>query len=205
MKLWPLAAAVCALSLPAHAQSTSSCSWVGNVWTCNHTAPPPPLNPAPPIQWDTLRQPNNTFSDSFERGRAIGERMRQSRLEREKIEAETELLRAQRRAIEQNAGQGGVPVSLAPDYLAKFTAAAASRKHLFPDFDAVVSQPDLPITVDMVILMTSSPYAADIAYYQATHRAEAAAISRLSLLEAGRAIDRIDRELQEADKANAGE
>lgn len=196
MPRWIIPAAIFALTAPAFAQSTTTCRWVGQVWTCDQTAPPPTSQTAPRINWDILRAPNHDFSNSFQQGFAIGERMRRSRIEQERIEAETELLRAQRRVIEQGNGQG--QNANPPDYIARFTAAAAPRAHLFPNFWDVVSQPDLPITVDMVILMSASPYAADIAYHLTTHRAEATAISRLPLLEAGRAIDQIEKSVREA-------
>ncbi|MEO7384912.1 MAG: hypothetical protein ABIU18_08265, partial [Novosphingobium sp.] len=57
------------------------------------------------------------------------------------------------------------------------------------------------ISEEMVMLMSSSPFAADIAYYLATHRAESIAVSKLPLLDAARAIDHIETRVKASDPA----
>ncbi len=70
--------------------------------------------------------------------------------------------------------------------------AAAPRMGLFEDFEKVVFAPDVAINFDMIRLMTHSKYAADIAYYLATHRIESFAISQMPLAEAARAMQSIE-------------
>lgn len=74
--------------------------------------------------------------------------------------------------------------------------AAAPRMGLFPDFEKVVFANDVPITNDMIKLMTPSPLAADIAYYLGTNKLESLAISKMTLAEAARSIDRIESRLK---------
>ena len=74
--------------------------------------------------------------------------------------------------------------------------AAAPRMGLYVDFETAVFAADVPITLDMIRLMTPSPLAADIAYYLATHKMESLAISKMTLVEAARAIDRIEAKLK---------
>lgn len=203
---------VASMASPVAAQTTTSCYWVGNVWTCNQNSPPPQIN------WGTLRSPSDVGSsamDAFRQGQEIGERARRAQLERERLQAETEMYRAQaeaaRAAIQPPARakweslldpfesvSGSAPQTQTPasDYTAAWLAAAQPRMGLYPDFAEKVFAPEVPISPDMVRLMTGSTMAADIAYYLATHRAEATAISQMPLLEAARAIDRIESELK---------
>ncbi|MCT2559233.1 hypothetical protein N0B51_09575 [Tsuneonella sp. YG55] len=124
-------------------------------------------------------------------------RSRNARAERERLEAEAEYYRAQTEAV-RNQGARQTPSTAAqpPEYLTAWLRAAQPRMGLYPDFEQKVFAPEVNITPDMVRLMTSSPLAADISYYLATHRAETTAISQLPLLEAARAIDRIESELR---------
>lgn len=75
--------------------------------------------------------------------------------------------------------------------------AAVPRMGLYPDFEQVVFAADVAITTDMIRLMTPSPLAADIAYYLGTHKMESLAISKMSLMEQARAIERIEGRLKE--------
>jgi hypothetical protein len=75
---------------------------------------------------------------------------------------------------------------------------AVQRMGLYPDFEKVVFSSEVPITNDMVRLMTSSPLAADIAYYLATHKYESLAISKMNLAQAARAIDQIEVRLKKS-------
>jgi hypothetical protein len=70
----------------------------------------------------------------------------------------------------------------------RFMAAIKYRRYRWPDFDATVFRPDLPMTQDMVGLMAESPLAADIAYHLGKNPGEAAAIAAMPLPDAGRAI-----------------
>ncbi len=54
---------------------------------------------------------------------------------------------------------------------------------------------DVAITTDMIRLMTPSSFAADVAYYLGTNKLESLAISKMSLVEAARSIDRIETQL----------
>lgn len=76
--------------------------------------------------------------------------------------------------------------------------AAAPRMSLYKDFEKVVFAPDVSITTDMIRLMTPSTLAADIAYYLGTNKMESLAISKMSLVEAARSIDRIEAQLQKS-------
>lgn len=197
-----------AAAAPATAQ-TSRCYWVGNVWTCEQSTP---LQvPQSTINWGTLANPGDIASSAME----SFNRARQQRAERERIQAETEFYRAQTETVRSSAAASHPPRdrvgeilrpfdspatqsvnSEVPDYFTAWIEAAKPRMGLYPEFEKVVTAPEVNITPDMVRLMTSSPLAADIAYYLATHRAEATAISQMPLLEAARAIDRIERELK---------
>jgi hypothetical protein len=67
---------------------------------------------------------------------------------------------------------------------------------LYKDFEKVVFASDVSITLDMIRLMTPSTFAADIAYYLGTNKLESLAISKMTLVEAARSIDRIETQLQ---------
>lgn len=74
--------------------------------------------------------------------------------------------------------------------------AAAPRMGLYQDFEKVVFAHDVAITTDMIRLMTPSPFAADIAYYLGSNKLESLAITKMSLVEAARSIDRIEAKLK---------
>lgn len=74
--------------------------------------------------------------------------------------------------------------------------AAAPRMGLYQDFEKVVFANDVAITTDMIRLMTPSPFAADIAYYLGSNKLESLAITKMSLVEAARSIDRIEAKLK---------
>ena len=67
---------------------------------------------------------------------------------------------------------------------------------LYPDFEKVVFSPDVPITTDMVRLITSSPLAADMAYYLGTHKMESLAISKMSLADAAQSLSQLEARLK---------
>lgn len=172
----------------AQAQSTQ-CQWIGNVWTCNQAASQPEIN------WDLL-QPQQTPGDAFQRGMENSQRAWQARLEQDRIRAETELYRAQAQAAQQSARPEATVPSPQVDYFQAWYAAAEPRMGLYADFREVVFAPDVRISPAMVMLMSGSTYAADIAYHLATHKAEAMAISTLPLLDAARAIDEIEAQVR---------
>lgn len=74
--------------------------------------------------------------------------------------------------------------------------AAAPRMGLYPDFEKVVFDKDVAINVDMIRLMTPSPFAADIAYYLGSHKLESLAISKMNLADASKSIDRIEKQFK---------
>lgn len=207
-----LSCAVLAIAQPAASQSTSRCYWVGTVWTCDTSAAPSPA-PAPSIQWPSAN-PNGGFNDSLRQGMEIGAQMRRARDERERLELERERLDLERQRLEAEkrrssdlSGQPGAAAPMQPPassdpYLQEWLAKAQPRMGLYPDFAAVVFESDVAITPDMVRLMAGSDYAADIAYYLGTHKAEARAIAMLPLLDAARAIDAIEARLK-ADAATS--
>lgn len=75
-------------------------------------------------------------------------------------------------------------------------------KTRYADFDAVVSDPSLPISPDMAEVIRTSPKGADLAYYLGTHRAAAAQIAQLTPLEAARELGAIEARIS-LPKANS--
>lgn len=183
------------LGLPSAAQAqTTNCQWFGAVWTCNGT----PARQSSGVQWDRGVVPDiaGNAMRSFEEGQRIGRERQAAQLEAERIAAETAYYNAQAIAALQTpspgTGQVSAPSQTNEGYARTWLEAARPRMGLFPNFDKMVFNDKVPISTDTVMLMSSSPYAADIAYYLATHKAEAMAISKLPLLEAARAIDQIE-------------
>ena len=129
--------------------------------------------------------------DAFYRGKREREEADRAKLEAEKLAAERDFYRSQtpNGSIQKNPGNLAIQSAPASSYSEAWLAKANLRRNLFKDFDRVVFAPDVRITDDMVMLMSSSQYAADLAYYFGTHKAEALAISRMPLLDAARAID----------------
>lgn len=185
----------------AASAQTSNCQWLGAVWSCSQTPAPRPLD------FGTLMSPADVGSSvmqGFRQGAEDRQRADQARFEAERIRAQTELLRAQTEAARAQIAPVNSPpaTTQAPPWFLNWFEAVASRRTLFADFGAIVLGEGSPITPDLMVLMTSSPLAADIAYYLCTHRAEATAISQMPLLDAARAIDKIEAELRA--KAPAG-
>lgn len=109
--------------------------------------------------------------------------------------------RAQERQQQKKSGDGpGIakPVNPTDSIIDDWLRAAAPRMGLYKDFEKVVFAPDVSITTDMIRLMTPSTFAADIAYYLGTNKMESLAISKMSLVEAARSIDRIEAQLQKS-------
>ena len=81
------------------------------------------------------------------------------------------------------------------EIISRFENAIKYRRFRYNDFDEVVYDERLQITVDMVALMSESAYAADIAYYLGKHPNEAIAVSRMELPQAGAAIFTLEKVL----------
>jgi hypothetical protein len=81
------------------------------------------------------------------------------------------------------------------EIVSRFQNAIKYRRFRYRDFDEVVYDERLKITVDMVALMSESAYAADIAYYLGKHPNEAIAVSRMELPQAGAAIFTLEKVL----------
>lgn len=204
-----------AICEPSQAQTqTTRCYWVGNVWTCDQSQP---IQQRPQPDFSTLNNPanvGNSVMDGFRRGQQLGEALRRGeeqrereRLEQDRLKAETEFYRSQ--ATQQQAGRSEQQVgtqapSLAP-HVQQWLVAAQPRMHLFPDFDEKVFAPDAPISERMVLLMSESAYAADIAYYLATNRGEALAISSMTILDAGEAIRGIETRMAAKETDSVGQ
>lgn len=127
--------------------------------------------------------------------RALRIQNQQAELHRRQME-EQQAQERQRRQAEAARSQQPQPNNQPDPVIDEWLRAAASRMGLYQDFETVVFAPDVAITTDMIRLMTPSPLAADIAYYLGTHKMESLAISKLSLVEAARSIDRIEAKLK---------
>jgi hypothetical protein len=79
------------------------------------------------------------------------------------------------------------------EIISRFKNAIKYRRFRYKDFNEVVYDERLQITVDMVALMSESVYAADIAYYLGKHPDEAIAVSQMELPQAGAAIFTLEK------------
>jgi hypothetical protein len=122
-------------------------------------------------------------------------------LEEQQAEAQRRFLEEQqakervRRETENSASQQPQQISQTDPVIEKWIKAAAPRMGLYQDFERVVFAPDVPITIDMIRLMTPSPLAADIAYHLGKNKIESLAISKMSLIDAARSIEAIEARL----------
>lgn len=163
---------------------------------CSYGSAALPVYAAPP-----------TFS-TFDLGGAImqAEAIKQQRMQREQADAQRRLIEEQARAqqIENQRRQeamsqrssAGQAAQIAPNDMAvyeKWMRAAAPRVSLYPDFWEVIGAPDVACSVQMVELMASSPYAADIAYYLGKNKARSLEIAQMPLLEQAVAIREIEQ------------
>ena len=139
------------------------------------------------------------FPDPFQEALHI-EQIRAMRIQNEQAQAQQRQMQEQARAEDRRRieAQERKPQTVnQPDpVIDEWLKAAANRMGLFPDFEKVVFASDVPITTDMIRLMTPSPLAADIAYYLGTNKMESLAISKMTLVEAARSIDRIEAKLK---------
>ncbi len=195
MKILSACAAIIALIgfSPINAQTRTNCRWVGSVWTCDQSEPPR-------IDWGTSNNSGNSAGDSFRRGVELGEQARRAKLERERLKLEQDRLTLDRAQLEQRKAETqtqrqSLPAE-PPNYGQRWLEKARPRMGLFPNFAKVVFESDVTITPDMVMLMSSSDYAADIAYFLGTHKAELLAIAQLPLLDAARALSDIEERIK---------
>lgn len=151
------------------------------------------VNPNIPLMF---RPPQFNFPDPLQQAQQI-EQIRSLQLQNQRMEQERRWAEEQRRQQQIGAEQPRQVAPPPPDPIFdEWLKAAAPRMGLYPDFQTVVFAPDLPITTDMIRLMTPSSLAADIAYYLGKHKLESLAITKLNLAEAARAIDRIEERLK---------
>jgi hypothetical protein len=126
------------------------------------------------------------------------------RLQSEQLRAQREFLEEQKRRNRdeqtQSDAQNAQKQSNPQDgVIESWLHSAAPRMHLYPNFESIVFAADVPISLDMVKLMTPSTYAADIAYYLATHKDESLKISQMTIVGAAKEIARIEKMLKEKD------
>lgn len=123
----------------------------------------------------------------------------QAAMQRRLIEEQTRALQLennQREAAATRSQSVGVPQEMQP-HMRQWLKSAQPRMHLFSDFEQVVYSPDVAISDDMIKLMASSSFAADIAYYLGSHKMEATAIKSMAILDAARSISDIEKRLME--------
>lgn len=148
------------------------------------------LNPMIPLMGRPLQL---NLPDPLQQAMQI-EQIRALRMQNEQAEAQRRHMEEQARAQEK---QRQPPANNQSDpVIDEWLKAAAPRMGLYQDFEKIVFSPDVPITTDMIRLMTPSPLAADIAYYLGTNKTESLAITKMSLVEAARSIDRIEARLK---------
>lgn len=168
------------------------------------------------LNWGLLT-PRESVGDAFFRGQEEAQRMQMQQMQIENLRIQNEIQmgeiqrreseirqqqyeaeQARRRSEEERAITVALPQSPTVDpTVVAFNLAAASRKYLYPDFDSVAYAQDVTITIDMIKLMTGSPFAADIAYYLGKNKVEAAAISKMPMLQASKAIMNIEKAIEQ--------
>ena len=104
--------------------------------------------------------------------RLMDEQTRALQLENQRREAEN------RQATTAQPGQGPAPTRHDLEIMARWQSAAIPRMGRYPDFAEVALAPDVAITIPMIELMSSSPYAADIAYYLGKNKAKSIEIAQ---------------------------
>ena len=128
--------------------------------------------------------------------RALQIQNEQAENQRRNMEEQARAQERQRRQQAEQSQQKSQANNQPDPVIDEWLKAAAPRMGLYADFEKVVFAPDVSITTDMIRLMTPSPLAADIAYYLGSHKIESLAISKMSLVEAARSIDRIESKLK---------
>jgi hypothetical protein len=154
------------------------------------------INPMIPLMGRPLQL---NFPDPLQQAIQI-EQIRAMRIQNEQAQAQQRQMQEQAKAEERQrieAREKQPQASNQSDLvIEEWLKAAAPRMGLYKDFEKMVFAPDVAITTDMIRLMTPSPLAADIAYYLSTNKLESLAISKMSLLETARSIDRIEATLK---------
>ena len=140
--------------------------------------------PTPDFQgWAAIQNAQTQAMQAAAQRRLIEEQTRSLQLENSRREEQAR--------VTQNPNHSGV----AAPHMQQWLRSAQPRMHLFPNFDQIVFTQDLAITDDMIRIMAGSQYAADIAYYLGTHKMEAVAISRMTILDAARSISDIEKRI----------
>lgn len=83
-----------------------------------------------------------------------------------------------------------------------FYEKAEKATERYPDFNAVVANPDLKINEGMVEFISDSDLGADVAYFLGKNPIKAAQIAEMSPIKAARALTQIESELAARPKAN---
>lgn len=145
--------------------------------------------PAPDYQgWAAMQNAQTQANQAATQRRLIEEQTRAMQLENNQREAQ---------AKKQ---QKPVDAQEVPPHMQQWLKSAQPRMHLFSNFEQVVFAQDVSISDDMIKLMASSPFAADIAYYLGSHKMEATAIKSMTMLEAARSISDIEKRMMVAAK-----
>ena len=154
------------------------------------------INPLIPLM---LQPPQFQFPNpilqmqQIEQLRSIQLQNGQAKIQIRALEDQRQELKNQQKNSPEISGQKVPPID---PLMQQWFKAAGPRMSLYADFEKVVFTPDLSITPDMIRLMSHSQFAADIAYYLGMHKMEALAISQMTLLDAARAVDRIEAEFK---------
>jgi len=144
----------------------------------------------------TFFQPADPF-DQYSKMMNAQAQAEQAAAQRRLVEEQIRAMQLENQKREEAAKQAQRPqtVTDSPPHLIAWFKAAQPRMHLFPDFQQVVFSQDVAISDDMVKIMASSRFAADIAYYLGTNKMESVAIKSMPLLDAARAISDIEKRL----------
>lgn len=127
----------------------------------------------------------------------LQEKVRAQQLENE--QRAQDLQRAQQKQETQAQVQAASDAPNAPAaILARYQEAIKYRQYRWNDFEKVTTAPELQLSLDMVALIAESRYAADIVYYLGKHPEESAAISKMALPDAGRAIFSLEKKIKDA-------
>lgn len=153
------------------------------------------INPMIPLMVQPLQLQNPILQmQQIEQLRSIQLQNEQAKIQMRALEEQRQQeAKNQQKNTQENSSQKAPSIDpLIQDWL----KAAGPRMHLYADFEKVVFAPDVSINLDMIRLMSRSQFAADIAYYLGTHKMETLAISQMALLDAARAVDRIEAEFK---------
>jgi TolA-binding protein len=149
-----------------------------------------------PMQIQGIQLPNTLqMMQQAEQIRAIQLQNEQAALQLRQMEEQRRAQERQRQQQNEERQRQSQSVNQPDPIIDEWLKAAAPRMGLYKDFEKVVFADDVAITIDMIRLMTPSSFAADIAYYLGTNKLESLAISKMSLVEAARSIDRIETQL----------